>query len=660
VVPASREGRRFRGDVDGLRAVAILLVVAFHVGVPGFSGGFVGVDVFFVISGFLITGNLLTESDAAGRPGLVRFWARRIRRLVPPLALMLVVVSVLTLAILPYVEWQTVAAQGRAAALYVSNLVFARQATDYFAPNVNTSLFLHTWSLGVEEQFYLVWPVLVVAAALAVRRRRRWLRPLLAVIFSATLVASFALCLHQTTAGSPYAFFGLPARAWEFAAAGLLALSPVPRVLARRVPQLAAFVVGAGLIVTATLVYDQQSPYPGARALLPVVGAVLMILAGTGRGAATTNPLSVALSARPMQWLGRVSYSWYLWHWPFILLAVEAVDADTLAVRGAAALVALGVATLAHELIENPVRFNPMLNRSPARTYALGVVITMVAITATVGLDTASARAADHGPKVSLAAVQASGQSFSCARTVKTADGIVYCEDGDLQSHQTLLLEGDSHTRHWSPAFAQAAKAVGVKLFVRWESVCPAFPIPINTLQGVRSTACDRYRAQTAKLIDRLHPTAVVLSQSDFVWDLLIVPRAENSEDARAAIWGDAYDSYLASLRAKGIKLGAVVDTPRMTVNPVDCLVKHTAARCSTPRTLALGRQRPMAVAEADARARLRSVPTLDINSTLCDATTCHAEANGTYVYVDLDHLYRGFVLTEVPVVESFIRQVMR
>jgi peptidoglycan/LPS O-acetylase OafA/YrhL len=206
--------RRFRGDIDGLRAVAIVLVVGYHALIPGFHGGFIGVDVFFVISGFLITRNLLSESTRTGRVALMTFWAKRIRRLVPALALMVVVVVALALIVLPSLDWPSVADQARAALLYVSNLVFARQATDYFGGDISTSLFLHTWSLGVEEQFYLLWPLLVGGACLLVRgRERRLLRPVLIVGFGVTFVVSLSLCVHLTSTGSAFAFFGLPSRA---------------------------------------------------------------------------------------------------------------------------------------------------------------------------------------------------------------------------------------------------------------------------------------------------------------------------------------------------------------------------------------------------------------------------------------------------------------
>ena len=381
--------------MDGLRAVAIVLVVAFHVGLAGFSGGFIGVDVFFVISGFLITRGLVAESERQGRPALLRFWARRVRRLVPALGLMLVVVLGLALVVVPFVEWQTVASQARAAALYVSNLAFARQATDYFAPNIDTSLFLHTWSLGVEEQFYLLWPLLVLAVCVVVKDRPAPRRAALAVTFGVTFAASLALCIVQTANGSAYAFFGLPARAWEFAAAGLLAIAPVPDSWRGARLAVVSASLGIAALALATATYSQDSTYPGYRALLPVIGALLVIHGGTARRSTTdpaavagsTNPVSATLALPPLQWLGRVSYSWYLWHWPFILLAVQWVGRDSVPVRAGAALVALGVGVVAHAIVENPARFDPRLVRSRRLTYSMGAAITALVLVVSVGLD---------------------------------------------------------------------------------------------------------------------------------------------------------------------------------------------------------------------------------------------------------------------------------
>ncbi len=232
------EPLRFRPDIDGLRAVAILAVVLFHAGVPGFSGGFVGVDVFFVVSGFLITRKLLADTESTSRVHLGDFWARRVRRLMPALSLMAVATLGLSLIAQTPIRWAETATEGVWAALYSSNIYFAGASADYFGGAVADSPFLHTWSLAVEEQFYLLWPILFVAWAALARRGRTHSKRLLVLGLSAIAAASFAASVVLTTHGHPivrsFAFYGLPTRAWEFAAAGLLAAAPTFKRLQRR------------------------------------------------------------------------------------------------------------------------------------------------------------------------------------------------------------------------------------------------------------------------------------------------------------------------------------------------------------------------------------------------------------------------------------------
>ena len=532
---SGRRERGHRGDIDGLRAIAILLVVAFHIELPGFPGGFIGVDVFFVISGYLITRNLLREASTNGRIGFLGFWAKRIRRLIPAMFLMLIVVFGLAALVISALDLATVAQEGRAAALYVSNIFYARQATDYFGGDLNQSLFLHTWSLGVEEQFYLLWPLLFGAACLATRRRSTWLRGTLIVGFSITFVASLTLCVALTRSGSPWAFFSLPTRAWEFAAAGLLAAWTIPNRLRHQHLQLALAVAGLALIAIANLTLSASTLYPGLYALLPVGGTILVIIAGDG-AATGTNPLSSALSIRPAQWLGRVSYSWYLWHWPLILLAIAWLDRDSRRVTITAALASLGIAAIAHHWFENPLRFSPLLTRSKPRTYAFAAALTTIALLATIGVTgygdhkiqqteiavgdgTSTGANAEQGAGTrtnakELVAVRASRRIFNCPRPSTSETGIDYCEAGNADSPTTVFLMGDSHTFHWVPAFIQAADELGLRLVVRWRSACPSTNVPVVPPRGNNTPDCIKFQDDTDALLAEFDPQLVVLSNT--------------------------------------------------------------------------------------------------------------------------------------------------
>ncbi|MBV9513135.1 MAG: acyltransferase, partial [Mycobacteriaceae bacterium] len=327
----ARAGRRrdFRPDIEGLRAVAVVAVVLFHAGIPGVSGGFVGVDVFFVISGFLITGLLWRDVEAHGRIRLGRFYGARARRLLPAAATVIVVTAVAATVLVPPLQARSALGDAIACALYVGNYRFALQGTDYLAADAPPSPLQHYWSLGVEEQFYLVWPALIIATAWLVHRgtrRPRHAAPRSAapyvLVLSAVAAVSLAVSLAWTHALPSWAFFSLPTRAWELAAGGLVAMT---QAYWRRLTGVAALIGGWGgltLVIATCLELGNRTPYPGTAALLPVLGTALVI--GVGCAAPDTGPergVARALSLPLMRLIGRVSYSWYLWHWPVLLLA---------------------------------------------------------------------------------------------------------------------------------------------------------------------------------------------------------------------------------------------------------------------------------------------------------------------------------------------------
>lgn len=353
----------YRGDIEGLRAVAVLLVVLAHVGVPGVAGGFIGVDVFFVISGFLITSLLRRELAATGRLDLPRFYARRAVRLLPVATLVTVATLAATWLWAPPVRFAGYAWDALAAATYTVNLRLADTGTDYFAGEA-PSPFQHFWSLAVEEQFYLVWPVLIGVLALC-GLRRRWV-PL--TVLTGISVASFAWSLHELERAAPWAYFGSLSRAWELGAGALLALVVTGRP--RRRPALAW--AGCAAIIIGAVVFDEGTPFPGTAALLPVLGAVAIIAAGGNR----------LLEAAPMRWVGRMSYGWYLWHWPLLFFAPAGLPA-----RAGFAAAALGLAVLSHHLLENPVRYHRCWSVRPRRGLFLGLGLSAAtAVVAALGL----------------------------------------------------------------------------------------------------------------------------------------------------------------------------------------------------------------------------------------------------------------------------------
>ena len=368
----------FRPDIEGLRAIAVVLVVLFHADLGPFGGGFIGVDVFFVVSGFLITSLLLGEVSRTGTVSLPTFWARRARRLLP--ASCLVIAATLLAAQFLYdpLLLGNLAREAVAACGFVINLLFAAREAGgdggYFDAELAKSPLLHFWSLAVEEQFYLVWPLVIWWMAKAARRFRHDLTLVMAAGWAASAVA----CVWLTDSSGPWAFYSLPTRAWELLTGALLAISltslrRIPRAVAA--PMAAA---GLALILVAAMAYDASTTFPGMAAAAPVLGTALVIAAGCARTGATW--VRTVLGCAPLLWIGQRSYAIYLWHWPaLVLIAVEwgpLSVAQRLAVVGGSVV----LAALSFRLVEDPVRHSTWLARRPRRSLLTGVSILAVPV----------------------------------------------------------------------------------------------------------------------------------------------------------------------------------------------------------------------------------------------------------------------------------------
>jgi peptidoglycan/LPS O-acetylase OafA/YrhL len=364
--PSKTEARdTFRPDIEGLRGVAVLMVVLFHSSlVVGIPGGFIGVDIFFVISGFLITGLLLRERERSGRISLTAFYARRVRRLLPAAVVALACTLVASFIILAPLDRASVALDAAAAALSVGNIRFAMAEGDYFASIASPSPLLHFWSLAVEEQFYFVWPALILAAS-------RGRRPRLGAGAALIVVLAVSLAANIIVSGTAvnWAFYSLPTRAWQLSLGGLIAVAAGPLA---RVPLPLTTALGwiaLPAIVGAAMVFDGSLAYPGAWALVPTLAAGALIVGGQdayGPGRLLAQP--------PIRFLGRISYSLYLWHWPILVLPLIALEAEPpAAVRAGLVALAVGAAWLSWRYVEEPFRTGfPTLARHPRRTVLAG------------------------------------------------------------------------------------------------------------------------------------------------------------------------------------------------------------------------------------------------------------------------------------------------
>jgi len=507
-----------RRDIQGLRALAVLLVVAFHAGLA-VHGGFTGVDVFFAISGFVIMGMLFEERHRTGRTSLRTFYARRARRILPALALTVSVTALLAfVAVSPLAPKQTTAKTGLAAIFSVANLYLQHNPVGYFGAGPNTNPLLHTWSLSVEEQFYLIFPGLLVLAWWLGRRfaPNRSRRALAIGLVAFGTITSFVLSYAATNnvggvashgLNSRFAFYMAPARAWEFSLGALLALcAPLLGRLPRRAAAATGW-FGLALVAVGALTITETTPFPGTAALIPVVGACLLLAAGVNHQVGVNRALAIPVMTR----LGDMSYSWYLWHWPLIVFA-RAIWPGNSAVPIVAAAISFLPAYFAYRLFENPIRLNPTF--VGRRAIALGAVCLAVPALACVAL----ARIELPGRSVNTAAhiaamAQRHGDEIRHCTAALIDRVPALCTYRAAQARGTVVLVGDSNAGQFTEPAARAAEHDGYNLLVATRHGCRFVDVTVLR-SGRADLTCARYVMRAVQTLEHQSPALVLIASS--------------------------------------------------------------------------------------------------------------------------------------------------
>ena len=609
-------------QIQGLRALAALLVTLFHA--KWISGGFIGVDIFYVISGFLITGLLLREIERTGSINFKEFYARRFKRLLPTSFFVLTITAILSWILIPGTMRTSLGRDIIAASLYVSNYLFAWWQADYQNLDATPSPVIHYWSLAVEEQFYLIWPLLILLFfTLAIKFKKKIV---LTYLVATVTMLSFIFSIYQTETSPIWAFYSLPTRAWELGLGALLVL--VPPINTKKFIGLIGFI----LILISSFIFNETTAFPGWNAALPVLGTVLLI------GSIYSWPpfLNDVANSRLFQWLGEISYPLYLWHWPLLVLP-STYFAKPLYVyeRLIAILLTVLLADLTHRFIEEPFRQKQAI--SAAIFKKAGVVTLVSVLLGTMIIFTSSDKIDVSGINgaVSLSQIKArplvyeDGCHANYAQTKSNK-----CEYGDLTSSKVMVLYGDSHAAQWFPALVEIANRSGYKLISLTKSACPSVDTVRLDQGGFKMSRCKAWRSNSITRIQQIKPDVLIMSSFQYF-------SQPPSVKDRTKWWNDGQRKLLTEVKNSSPKLIYITDTPHPLRDIPACLANYSISKCNT--------------SSRSENLSISGFQVIDPNSWLC-ARICPAVKDGVVTYRDASHISVDIAIALIPRLTQALR----
>jgi len=616
----------YRLDIQGLRAVAVLLVFFSHVGGTLFPGGFIGVDVFFVISGYVITQLILVEKYKTDHFNFIRFYAKRLKRLMPALMLMIIVTLIALYWLLPIPVFESQIDGSLSATAWVSNIYFLFQNNDYFS-NLDGSgnFFLHTWSLGIEEQFYLVWPLLLVFL-LSIKKPKNTFFLGLLTITALSLILHYFLSKNSDL----YSFYLMPTRFWQFSLGGIAAylqLNHNHRQIVNH--KINSFIYGIGfvLILFAAVYLNSNFRYPYVYVLIPSIGAFFVLISFKTKG----NWLQRLLSTRPMVWLGNLSYSLYLWHWPIILILNQYDVGNKWMQLILAFFSTLFISTLSYYLVENPIR-----KLKPNKSYVEQIsAMVSIIIIACCGLffmrttvDTIEMNTDDS--IYSTASQLPSIYQYGCDTWFQSSE-LLPCQFGKKDSKKIVVLFGDSVLAQWYPVVAQKYIQKGWKLLVITKSACPIVDEPFY-YERIKSNyeVCEIWRNKAIKYITELKPDILIMGSAT------LYPFDENQ-------WKSGTRRIINKFNNPDMTIKLIAGSPELGFSGPQCLIQQekTNKICESELTPPKSWHWLTSLAK-----EFPQVKFVELSHYICPNQLCQARIGEHIIFRDDKHLTNSFVLS--------------
>ena len=687
----------FRNDIQGMRAIAVLLVLIFHIFPQFMPGGFIGVDVFFAISGYLICGLILNRSERDRKFSIVDFYARRMRRLLPAASCVLVFTAITSLFLLPETRWFDTAKEIIASTFYFENFHLHNKAIDYLSADKPPSPVQHFWSLSVEEQFYILWPILMVLIVAIAAKAKMSIRAIATVSLALIFVLSLYFSISITKSNPPAAYFVTHTRLWEIALGGILAgLSPFIKLQGAVRTTLTG--LGLLMIIFAGVTYSEATPFPGAAALIPTLGAGLLLLAGSNSNSPTM--IQKALGIKPMKFFGDISYSLYLWHWPLIIFATAKLGENmSFSARALILVLSILIAWASKVWIEDPVRFSKKF-ASNKNVIGLGLGLMALSFGSGLALKALAEPITASSPVIYEtdadypgAAVLSSGDSFTAnpdkpfLPLIKHARGdnpTVYAdkchvsrpdtapipciyspqmtETGkqkmvktdsvpETHSSRVIMLVGDSHAAHWLPALKTIAAQEGWVIISHTKSSC-AFIDRQLIIAKKPYPECKAWGEAVLNDIISRKPDAVVTSMvtNHFAkGSTSALGNRENLAIGLASFWD--------KLGEKNIPVVAINGTPRFKPQIPECVSENLPnwQACNLDRATAIRKSGMMKVASE----KSSNATFADMTDAFCTEDTCEVIVGNILVYRDQHHITSTYARTIAPYLAPYIKKAM-